>query len=154
MKKIAILFVFGMLFASCKKEKNLQEFMTDSWETSYLKINMPTFQKSDSTNVFEDTFENNPERRARSSYNSDGTFKAWVVDRNNNKTGDDSPGKWKVKGDSLYIEFFYGGRDVKVSYFIQQTNEGFIGTSLSDWDYDGEFDDLLIMKTKRVKQKE
>lgn len=153
MKKAIFLLIFGMLFASCKKEKSLNDYMLDSWETSYIKIEMPTFQKSDSLNIFEDKFENNPERRAQSKYNNDGTFSAWVVDRNDKKMGDDSPGKWKVVGDSLFIEFYYGGRDVKVSYFIQQTEEGFIGTSLSDWDYDGEFDDLLIMKTKRINLK-
>lgn len=153
MKKVILLLAFGMLFASCKKEKSLNDYMINSWQTTYMKIEMPTFQKSDSINIFEDNFEN-PERRAQSKYNNDGTFSAWFVDRENNKLGDDSSGKWKVVGDSLFIEFYYGGRDVKASYFIQQTEEGFIGTSLSDWDYDGEFDDLLIMKTKRINLKE
>lgn len=152
MKKITLLFVFGMLFASCEKEKSLEEYMTDSWETSYLKIEMPTYLKKDSTNVYEDTFENNPERRARSTYKSDGTFEAWVIDREGKNIGDDSPGKWKVKGDSLYIEYFYGGRDVKVAYYIEKTEEGFKGISKYDWDEDGEFDDLLVMKTKRIDQ--
>ena len=140
----------GVLVVSCKNEKSLQEQMTASWETTYLKIEMPTYLKKDSTNVYEDKFLNNPERRARSSYNDDGTFSAWFVDREDKKLGEESSGKWNTKGDSLYIEYFYGGRDVKVAYHIEITEEGFVGTSKYDWDEDGEFDDLLMMKTKRI----
>lgn len=149
MKKLLFLLVFGMLFASCKREQSLRDYMVDSWETTYLKIEMPTFQKSDSTHVFEDTFENNPARRAQSSYKSDGTFVAWFVNRENIRQGDTS-GKWKVEGDSLYVDFFYNQRDVKVAYKITKTEEGFQGISKSDWDNDEEFDDILVMKTKRI----
>jgi len=142
--------LFGMLFVSCSEEKSLEEYMIDSWETTYLKIEMPTYKKSDSLFVFEDTFQNNPPRRAQSKYNKDGTFSAWFVNLKGEKKGE-STGKWNVKNDSLFIEFFYGGRDVKVSYQIEKTTEGFQGTSKYDWDVDGEFDDQLIMKTKRIK---
>ncbi|MFY0629052.1 MAG: hypothetical protein JXR05_01655 [Flavobacteriaceae bacterium] len=151
--KIVLPFVlFGTLFASCKKERSLQEQMTNSWETTYLKIDMPTYLKSDSTNVYEDKFLNNPERRAQSSYNNDGTFSAWFVDRNDKRLGEESIGKWSIEGDSLLIEYFYGGREVKVGYHIQITEEGFVGTSKYDWDEDGEFDDMLVMKTKKLDQ--
>ncbi len=150
MKKIVSILIFGIVFASCQKEQTLKEYMTDSWQTTYLKIEMPTFQKSDSTNVFEDKFENNPERIAQSSYKKDGTFVAWFLDKDGKRQGD-SPGKWKVEGDSLFVAFYYGERDVKVSYHIEKTEEGFVGTSKYDWDKDGEFDDLLVMKTKRIK---
>ncbi|MBL4605363.1 MAG: hypothetical protein JKY02_06830 [Flavobacteriaceae bacterium] len=149
LKNLLPCLVFGILFASCKKENTLQDYMADSWQTTYLKIEMPTFQKSDSINVFEDKFENNPARIAQSSYNEDGTFVAWFLDKERKRQGDSS-GKWNVKGDSLYVAFFYGGRDVKVAYHIQMTEGGFIGTCIYDWDEDGEFDDLLVMKTKRI----
>jgi len=141
--------LFGIVFVTCQREKSLNEYMVDTWETTYLKIEMPTFQKSDSTSVFEDTFQNNPLRRAQSSYKNDGTFVAWFLDRENKRQGD-APGKWKMEGDSLHIEYFYGGRDVKVAYHIQKTEEGFVGVSKYDWDEDGEFDDLLTMRTKRI----
>ena len=153
MKKVFLLIVFGMLFASCKKEKSLNDYMINSWQTTYMKIEMPSYLKSDSLNIFEDNFEN-PERIAQSSYNKDGTFTAWFVDKNNSKIRGDSSGKWRIIGDSLFVDFYYGGRDVNVGYYIQRTEEGFKGTSKYDWDEDGEFDDLLVMKTKQINLEE
>ena len=141
--------LFGMLFASCSQEKSTEEYLIDSWETTYLKIDMPTYQNSDSTFVFEDKFLNNPPRRAQSKYNKDGTFSAWFINQKGEKQGESS-GKWKVKNDSLFVEFFYDGRDVKVGYLIERTTEGFVGKCKYDWDVDGEFDDVLLMKTKRI----
>jgi hypothetical protein len=150
MKNYILLLLCGMLFASCNTEPSLKEYMTDSWQTSYLKIEMPTFQKSDSTSVFEDTFQNNPARIAQSKYNADGTFVAWYLNREGEKLGE-TPGTWKIKGDSLFIEYDYEGKNSKVSYFIKKTEQGFEGTSKYDWDNDGEYDDLLLMKTKRIR---
>ncbi|MBL4642374.1 MAG: hypothetical protein JKY44_02160 [Flavobacteriaceae bacterium] len=141
--------LFGILFASCSQEKSTEEYLIDSWETTYLKIDMPTYQNSDSTFVFEDKFLNNPPRRAQSKYNKDGTFSAWFINQKGEKQGESS-GKWKVKNDSLFVEFFYDGRDVKVGYLIERTTEGFVGKCKYDWDVDGEFDDVLLMKTKRI----
>jgi len=148
-KSFLLVMLFGILFASCTQEKSTKEYMIDSWETTYMKIDMPTYQKSDSTFVFEDDFKNNPPRRARSTYNNDGTFSAWFVNQKNEKK-EETNGKWSVIKDSLFIEFYYTGRDIKVGYLIEITEEGFIGKSRYDWDVDGEFDDFLIMKTKRV----
>ena len=133
----------------CQSEKSLKEYMTDSWQTTYIKLKMPSYEKSDSLQVFEDHFENNPERIAQSKYNQDGTFSAWFVERDGSIV-EDSNGKWKVDKDSLFIEFFYDGRDMKVSYHIEKIKEGFKATSKYDWDNDGEFDDLLEIKTKRI----
>ena len=141
--------VIGMLFVSCNKEKSLKEYMVNSWETTYLKIEMPTFQKSDSIYIVEDKFLNKTARRAQSTYYEDGTFTAWFVNQKGEKK-EESNGKWSVVKDSLFIEFFYGGKDVRAAYKIEKTDEGFIGKSLSDWDNDGELDDLLTMKTKRI----
>ena len=149
-KPFLFLVQFGILFVSCNQSKSTKEYMVASWETTYLKIEMPTYQKSDSVYVFEDDFKNNPPRIAQSKYNKDGTFSAWYINPKGEKLGV-STGKWRVKKDSLYIEYFYGGRDVKVSYFIEKTVEGFNGISHYDWDADGESDDLLLMKTKRIK---
>ena len=145
--------VFGMLFAACKQEeKTLREYMINSWQTTYIKIEMPTFQKSDSTSTFEDTFENNPERIVQSKYNDDGTFSTWSLNQKGEKYGN-SEGTWKMKGDSLLIEFFYNGKDVKEAYQSKKIENGFQGKSKYDWDGDGEFDDLLIMKTKQIQLK-
>ena len=149
-KKSFLIAFFGILIVSCSQEKSTKEYMIDSWETTYLKIDMETYKKSDSTFVFEDDFKNNPPRRAQSTYKKDGTFSAWYINQKGEKQGE-SIGKWDVKNDSLFIEYFYAGRDVKVFYHIEKTAEGFTGKSKFDWDEDGDFDDVLIMKTKRIK---
>lgn len=145
-----LVFVLGILIAACKKEKSLQEYLTDSWQTTYLKLEMPTYEKSDSLEVYEDKFDNNPELIAQSKYYKDGTFKAWFINRKGEKTSE-SDGKWSVKNDSLFVSFFYEGRQMKVSYYITKTEEGFLGKSTYDWDNDGDLDDFLTMKTKRIK---
>jgi hypothetical protein len=152
MKKniILLITVLGILIVACKKEKSLQEYMTDSWQTTYLKIEMPTYEQSDALKTHEDKFDNDPELIAQSKYNADGTFNAWFINKKKEKVSE-SDGKWSVKGDSLFVTFFYNKRAMKVSYHITKTEEGFLGKSTNDWDNDGEFDDFLIMKTKRLK---
>jgi hypothetical protein len=165
MRNLIFILAFGMLFVCCKKEKSqpqstqketpktektLKEYMVDSWETTYLKIEMPTFYQTDSIRVIEETYDENSARRAQSIYNADGTFSAWFVDGQGEDTGQTSVGEWDVKGDSLYISFVYQGRDMQVRYFIEKTTEGFYGRSIYDWDNDGEFIDTLQMKTKRI----
>jgi len=135
---------------SCKKEDSLKEYMTQGWQTTYLKLEMPTYQKSDSLSVYEDKFDNNPEQIAQSKYNADGTFSAWFVNRKGEKFLN-TDGKWNVKKDSLFVEYFYAGREMKISYHITKTTEGFLGISKYDWDEDGNFDDLLTMNAKRIK---
>lgn len=147
--KIILFSFLGMLFFSCTKEKSLNKFMVDSWQTTYLKIEMPTYQKSDSLEIYEDKFDNNPKLIAQSKYNSNGTFSAWFVN-NRGEQISKSNGTWNVVGDSLFVAFFYNERNMKVSYKITKTKEGFIGKSKYDWDEDGDFDDLLTMKTKRI----
>lgn len=149
-KKIIFIISFGILIVACTKEKSLQEYITDSWQTTYLKIEMPTYQKSDSLEVYEDKFDNNPELIAQSKYNADGTFNAWFMNTKGEKISD-SEGKWSVEKDSLFVEFFYNKRNIKVSYQISKTENGFIGKSNYDWDNDGDYDDFLLMKTKRIK---
>jgi hypothetical protein len=149
-KSLIIIILFGMLFVGCKKESLTKSDMIDSWETTYLKIEMYTAHKSDSLQIYEDKFENNPALVAQSKYNKDGTFSAWFKNKKGEQVSK-STGKWNVVNDSLQVEYNYGGRDVKVSYFIIKTDTGFIGKSKYDWDEDGDFDDFLTMKLKRIK---
>lgn len=127
----------------------MKEYMVNSWETTYLKIEMPTFEKSDSLEVFEDNFDTNTELIAQSKYNKDGTFSAWFLNQEGEKLTP-SDGTWKMVGDSLYVAFFYDNRKMKVSYHITKTKEGFLAKSKYDWDNDGKLDDLLTMKTKKL----
>ncbi len=149
-KNFLLIAFFGILFVTCKKEKTLKKYMTDSWQTTYLKIEMPTYKKSDSLHTYEDKFENDSELVAQSKYNKDGTFSAWFLNKKSEKQAE-SKGTWSLKNDTLHIEYFYGGRDVKVDYKVTKSEDGFNAVSLFDWDEDGEFDDTLLMKTKRIK---
>ena len=149
-KYFLVIAIFGTFFGACKKEQPLKEYMVNSWETTYLKLEMQTYQKSDSLKVYEDTFDNNPELLAQSIYNADGTFSAWFLNQKGEHVSN-SDGTWNVENDSLFVAFFYAGRNMKVSYHITKTDEGFLGKSKYDWDEDGDFDDLLTMKTKIIK---
>ncbi|WP_439129823.1 hypothetical protein [Polaribacter sp.] len=150
--KISIYFlVFCMLFAACSKEKSIENFMVDSWQTTYLKIEMNTVNKTDSLQVYEDKFDNNPELIAQSKYNKDGTFSAWFKNQKGEKISP-SNGTWSVINDSLFVEYHYNGRDMKVGYHIKKTDKGFVAKSKYDWDEDGDYDDILTMKTKKITQ--
>ena len=149
MKNLAVVVIFALFLTSCDKKPNLKDYMASSWETTYVKIEMPTYQQQDSTNVFEDDFKNNPPRIARSKYNEDGTFIAWYVTPIGEIMGE-TPGTWSVVGDSLYIAYNYEGRNSAIAYHVKMTEEGFDARSKHDWDVDGEFDDILFMKTKRI----
>ena len=150
-KIILFAFIFGMLFAACKPEKkSLNDFMIGNWQTEYIKIEMPTVNKSDSTSVFEDDFSKPNVGRAQSTYKNDGTFSAWFKQPDGKREGETS-GMWKTKGDSLYVDYPYLGKQVQAWYKIDETPEGFTGKVIYDWDNDGEFDDVLLMKSKRIK---
>ena len=67
--------IFGILFVACNQEKkSLNDFMIGSWQTEYIKIEMPTINKTDSTSVFEEDFSKPNIGRAQSTYKNDGTF--------------------------------------------------------------------------------
>ncbi len=127
----------------------LQKFMIGDWETSYIKITYPTYKKSDSTYVFEDDFSKPNSGKAQSTYKKDGTFSAWFLLANKKKVGE-TTGNWKTKGDSLHVDYQYQGKQVQAWYAIQPTEKGFQGKVIYDWDDDTEFDDELLMKTKRL----
>lgn len=123
--------------------------MVNSWQTSYIRISMPTHQGSDTIHVFEDDFMSSNGMKAQSQYHSDGTFESWYV--HDGKESNRTSGKWKIIGeDSLQIEYHYDNRDVKTTYFINAIEDGFKGVNIYDWDNDGVKDDTLLMKTKSI----
>lgn len=140
------------VLSSCQtsNDNRLKEYMIGRWQTEYIKVEFETYNASDSTFVMEDRFENNPERIAQSEYFYDGTFHAWFLDRNQEKQGETS-GKWSISNDTLFTSYFYLGKDVKATYKLTTNEGGFEAISLYDWDNDGKNDDLLLMKTKRIK---
>jgi len=152
--KISIVIcAFGILFASCKKETTMQEYMVGNWQTKYINLQMPTYQKSDSIHIIEDDFSNENSTLAQSVYKKDSTFTAWYLTPKGEKLSV-TTGKWNVKNDSLYIEFTMNNITTKAKYLVEKTEDGFQGKSLDDWDKDGEIDDFLLMKTKRLNPEE
>lgn len=153
-KHILFTIIFGLVLMSCKtsEEKKLNDFMVASWQTSYIKIEMPTANGKDSATVYEDDFSKKGVTIAQSKYHKDGTFKAWYVKADGTKMGETN-GKWHVKNDSLFVEYIFQGKTAKPSYFITKTTNGFEGKSIYDWDGDGEKDDVLLMKSKRINLK-
>lgn len=146
-----ILLVSGLFFSSCKKEKkfNLQEYMVGDWQTKYINLEMPTYQKSDSVYVLENDFSKPDATLTQATYKNDSTFTAWYLSPEKEKL-DITHGKWVTKKDSLYIEFIMNNEKTSAAYLIKKTEDGFEGKSLNDWDNDGEKDDFLLMKTKRL----
>ncbi|TDQ28782.1 hypothetical protein [Tenacibaculum caenipelagi] len=157
--------IFGILFVSCKQEKKeniknivdkvsttkplLKDYIVGNWETTYLKIKYLTANETDSTSVFEDDFSTPSSGKAQSSYKNDGTFTAWFIKADGEKV-DETSGVWKTRGDSLFVDYPYLGKQVQAWYLITQAKDGFMATSTYDWDNDGENDDILLMKTKKI----
>ncbi|CAM1371129.1 conserved hypothetical protein [Tenacibaculum sediminilitoris] len=157
-KNIITILVFGIFFATCKQEKKeevtstkpvLKNYLIGTWETTYLKIEYLTANETDSTSIFEDDFSKPNSGKAQSIYKNDGTFKAWFVKADGKKVSE-TDGKWKTSGDSLFVDYPYLGKQVQAWYTITQTKKGFNATSIYDWDSDGESDDTLLMKTKKI----
>jgi len=146
--KLSLIFVFCI---SCTQEINLKEYMVSSWQTDYLKIEMYSHKNSDSLYVFEDNFSGSPAVIARSNYKKDGTFSAWYVTKDNKKESE-TTGNWFVKGDSLTVSYSAeNDKLVTLSYYINLTEKGFTARSKHDWDNDGVKDDILLMKTRKIK---
>lgn len=124
--------------------------MIGKWQTTYLKVEFETYNKSDSIFVFEDKFDAENKLVAQSEYFEDGTFKAWYLKPNGEKDGE-SVGKWSVVNDSLFLRYNYLGNEMNPAYSFELSETGFKARSLYDWDRDGEKDDQLIMETKRLK---
>jgi len=150
MKLLYIFIAVLFMSASSQKKESLHDYMIGSWQTEYIKIEMPTINKTDSLSVFEDDFSKPKSGKAKSTYKKDGTFTAWFELHNGTKTGVTN-GIWKTKNDSLYIDYPYLGKQVKAWYLITKTPQGFDGKVIYDWDDDGEYDDTLFMKTKKIK---
>lgn len=151
MNRNFFLLIFSMMLITACQKKSMDKFdMVNKWQTTYLKVEMPTANKSDSLKVIEDRFDRDPERIAQSQYFTDGTFSAWFLTKEG-KQVNRTTGKWSMKKDSLFVDFVYGWKTVTVGYKIIPIENGFKGISKYDWDNDGEYDDLLTMKTKMIK---
>lgn len=152
--RVFILFftlIFSVFFKQCNKlsKPHLDEFMIGSWQTSYIKIKMPTHNGSDTISVYEDSFVTKNAYRAQSTYHDDKTFDAWYLSPKGEQRGK-TTGEWTTKGDSLVISYTNNEEYIEVTYFIKQLGNAFSGRSISDWDNDEVEDDTLIMRGNRI----
>lgn len=149
--KLIHIFLMAVLFLSCSspKKNKLKNFMIGSWQTEYMRIEMPTADNTDSLSVYEERFSKRNVYKAQAAYNKNGTFLAWYRSYKGEKSAE-TFGDWHVKGDSLYVDYFYHGKQVKAWYLIKKTKMGFDGKMVYDWDEDGKFDDTLFVKNKRI----
>lgn len=144
----SFLIISIIFFLACTSKKE-RHFIVGSWQTSYLKITIPSAYHRDSVQVYEEDFSKAKAIKAQSTYKDNGTFIAWYLNEDGTKTSQ-TKGKWKVKQDSLYVEYIFKEKLVKPSYFIQQIPNGFKAISKYDWNNDGKKDDLLEMKVKKI----
>lgn len=129
--------------------------MTGKWESSYLKLELPTFQKKDTLIEYDIDFQNPDDPRAKqqgksySLHKADGTFETWQ-EKNGRPTGKKGTGTWRVTKDSLYYSFNQNTASVEVPFGLAKIEDGYAMTGLQDRDGDGEKDDTFYLETVRV----
>lgn len=152
-RALSLLVVALLLLSQCKKNQKTQPdpFIVGKWQTSFVRLDYPSYRGSDSAHYFVDRFQKGTERFAQSEYFPDGTFKAWFVDKDGNKQ-DETTGTWSLHKDSLSTSYFYLGKQMSPVYRIKEykNKKGFKATSIFDWDGDGESDDQIIMRTDKL----
>lgn len=82
--RIIVLFCTAIAIVSCAtEEEKMTSYMTGKWESSYLKLELPTFQKKDTLIEYDIDFQNPDDPRAKqqgksySLHKADGTFETW-----------------------------------------------------------------------------
>lgn len=151
MRKIVAILVLLLVVFSCKKESELHKYMINKWQTTHIKIVMPTYTNSDSTSVNKEDFTSKMATVPQSEYYKDGTYKSWYLSPNGGRIGEIS-GNWSADDTNLYLDYTFADNPVHVSYKVTKTNEGFKAVSINDWDFDGVKDDTLHMKAKYIKK--
>lgn len=147
------LFLFLMIgIYSCNREKPSD--LVGVWEIDQLKINMKTYQNSDSTQVVEVSGKNWEEkmkvRNIQTYFNADGTYHS--LHRNlQDSTIYDPAGTWKILGDSLIIQDTIPQRiTYKFKFKVDKSVVEYWGTQ--DFDQDGKVDDEYYSKQLKIKQ--
>lgn len=153
--KILVVLV-SLTFLSCETEdEKMVRYLTGNWETIYVKLELPTYQKQDTLVEYDIDFANPDDKRAiqqgksYTTYKADGTFKSWTK-KNNRVSGQESIGKWRATKDSLFYDFTQREKTVTVSFGLKLIEDGFSMTALQDRDRDGEKDDTFYLETVRL----
>lgn len=154
-KNIVSLCVAVTLVSCATEEEKMTRYMTGKWESTYLKLEMPSYQKKDTLIKYDIDYLNPEDPRAKqqgksySLHKADGTFETWQ-EKNGRPVGNKGTGNWRVTKDSLIYSFEQGGQSIVVPFGLKKIEDGYIMTGLQDRDGDGEIDDTFILETVRV----
>lgn len=152
----ALIILVSLIMMSCETEdEKMTRYVTGNWETIYVKLELPTYQKRDTLIEYDIDFENPDDKRALNqgksftTHAADGTLKSWTV-KNSLSKGLTTNGKWYATKDSLFYEIIQRTGTFKMSFGLEAIEDGFALTALQDRDRDGELDDTFYMETVRL----
>lgn len=157
MKVVNLVAVMSLLVSivSCSTpEEKMKKYLTGKWETVFLKIEMPTFQRKDTLMEYDVDFSNPEDPRAKSMpvsftiHNLDGTFETWQ-EKNGVAAGAVTKGSWKTTLDSLYYTMGEGTKEFTIAFGVKKIEDGFSLKGIQDRDRDGEQDDTFYLETVR-----
>lgn len=154
MKQIGVLFLAMLVLAACQSESKVEEAKPETldlaktlpgtWELVSIKVNVNSYENTDSSFVqeiteeqWEKTFYVKP---ARTYYELDNKYRRAHLDMNE-QVMSEARGMWNVFNDTLMmIE-----PDATYQYIVSQQPNGLLQFSaLLDWDSDGQEDDQYL----------
>ncbi len=149
------LFLLVVLSSCASDEEKMTQYMSGKWKTTFLSLEMPTYQNRDTLVAYNIDFLNPDDAEAKALgdtytlHNADGSFKTWQSKRGiPSRTL--SKGKWRVTLDSLFYTFVSRDRETTVSFGLKKIEDGFSIEILQDRDKDGVKDDTYYSETVRV----
>ena len=149
------LFLLVVLCSCASEEEKMTQYMSGKWKTTFLSLEMPTYQNRDTLVAYNIDFLNPDDAEAKvlgdtyTLHNVDGSFKTWQSKRGiPSRTL--SMGKWRVTLDSLFYTFASRDRETTVSFGLKKIEDGFSIEVLQDRDKDGVKDDTYYSETVRV----
>jgi hypothetical protein len=154
MKYLLVAGVVALVISCSTPEEKMTKYLTGKWETVFLKLEMPTYQKKDTLIEYDIDFANPEDPRAKGQpvsmtiHKEDGTFETWQ-EKNKAPSGAVTKGKWKVLGDSLYYDLEQGKNKISIAFAVAKVEDGFSMTGKQDRDRDGEVDDIFYIETVR-----
>ncbi|MFC2110656.1 hypothetical protein ACFLRU_02105 [Bacteroidota bacterium] len=153
-KFVSVVVLLVSIISCSTPEEKMKKYLTGKWETVFLKIEMPTYQRKDTLLEYDVDFTNPEDPRAKGMpvsftiHNLDGTFETWQ-EKNGTSAGGITKGNWKTTLDSLYYVIGEGKKSFTVSFAVAKIEDGFSLRGIQDRDRDGEQDDIFYLETVR-----
>jgi hypothetical protein len=143
-----ILPLIVLIFISCNdktpRKKIYAEQLTGQWRNVYIRIDISSYRNTDSSKVFEVNEQNWEQvmgiRPVRTYYWSDGTYNSEHLNLKDSVFYNPA-GRWKLDGDSLFMNDTFPDRRNKYSYRVAVNGNMAEFWGLEDSDNDGKKDD-------------